>query len=286
MKEQKNNLKPSNIIDFATRKVIQPGVKSNEKTLQKPTEKTLQSPKPTPKPLQTRQQSFGTEVAGSKVALQEPAENTLPAPKPTPKPLQTHQQSLGTEAASSKGAFPKPSENTLPEYLKESGIVFTSRISRYNFSNRGKSAIKYLVIHDTGNPRKGAGAINHSKYFGGGNRNASAHYFVDQDQVVQVVRDEHASWHCGDGRGKFGITNQNSIGIELCINVDSSYNKAFVNTAMLVAYLQQKYQIPSANIIRHYDASHKLCPGTMRANNWERWKNFKALVKTYQEMGC
>ena len=42
---------------------------------------------------------------------------------------------------------------------------------------RKTSDIKYIVIHYTGN--NGDTALNNCKYFQGANRNASAHYFVD-----------------------------------------------------------------------------------------------------------
>ncbi len=50
---------------------------------------------------------------------------------------------------------------------------------KYNFSSRKGKKVQFLVIHDTGNSGRGANAFNHFKFFGGGNRNASAHYFVD-----------------------------------------------------------------------------------------------------------
>lgn len=37
-----------------------------------------------------------------------------------------------------------------------------------------------------------------------------------------------------------------------------------------------KYNIPAENVVRHFDASRKSCPNTMRANDWAKWKEFKA----------
>ena len=34
-------------------------------------------------------------------------------------------------------------------------------------------------------------------YFSQPNRNASAHYFVDESNVVQSVKDTDTAWHCG-----------------------------------------------------------------------------------------
>lgn len=147
------------------------------------------------------------------------------------------------------------------------------KISSFNFSSRNGNPIKYIVLHFTGNQNDTA--INNAKYFGSQNRGASAHYFVDNENIVQVVEDYNASWNCGDGNGKYGITNQNSIAIEMCgTNGDISSNTE-VNAIDLVKYLMDKYNISIDNVVRHYDASRKCCPMPFSSNNWLRWKEFK-----------
>lgn len=76
------------------------------------------------------------------------------------------------------------------------------KIIKYNFT-KGRTGVDYIVIHDTGNTNAGADAEAHYNYFGGANRNASAHYFVDDHQIIQVIEDSNAAWHCGDGKGKY-----------------------------------------------------------------------------------
>jgi N-acetylmuramoyl-L-alanine amidase CwlA len=153
-------------------------------------------------------------------------------------------------------------------------LPIQKKLIKYNFSS-GNSP-EYIVVHDTGNTGKGADAEAHFKYFNGGDRQSSAHYFVDDHSIIQTVEDYNASWHCGDGKGKYGITNYNSIGIEICINSDGDYDKAVGNAIDLVKFLMQKYSIPIDRVVRHYDASRKNCPGTMSANNWAKWTWFKA----------
>ncbi len=167
------------------------------------------------------------------------------------------------------------------EVAQHTELVNKRMISAFNHSSRGNQAIRYLVIHDTGNTNAGANAIKHAKYFGNGNRNASAHYFVDDKGIVQVVEEDRASWHCGDGKGKNGITNQNSIGIEICVNSDGDYDLAYVNAAVLTAKLMKKHRIPLERVVRHFDASGKTCPRSMSKNDWEEWHEFKALVGLY-----
>lgn len=158
-------------------------------------------------------------------------------------------------------------------------IKINEKLVKYNFSSRNGEKIKYISIHDTGNKRRGADAEAHFTLHNRGDRGASAHYFVDDKQILRIIKDEHKSWHCGDGKGKYGIRNENSIGIEMCINSDGDFNKTYLNTLKLTKYLMEKYNIPLENVVRHYDASRKLCPNVFKENNWEKWNKFKEHLK-------
>ena len=151
---------------------------------------------------------------------------------------------------------------------------------KYNRSNRGGTPIKYIVVHDTGNSSRGANATAHYNYFNGGDRSSSADFFVDDTQVL-CVNDYYKfyTWHCGDGHGKYGITNRNSVGIEFCINVDSDRDKTLERTAQLVRELMQELNIPIDRVVRHYDASRKNCPQSMSGNGWAQWYKFKEKLK-------
>ena len=151
---------------------------------------------------------------------------------------------------------------------------------KYNRSNRGGTPIKYIVVHDTGNPSRGANATAHYNYFNGGDRSSSADFFVDDTQIL-CVNDYYKfyTWHCGDGHGKYGITNRNSVGIEFCINVDSDRDKTLERTAQLVRELMQELNIPIDRVVRHYDASRKNCPQSMSGNGWAQWYEFKEKLK-------
>ena len=88
-----------------------------------------------------------------------------------------------------------------------------------------------------------------------------------------------ASWHCGDGKGKYGITNQNSIGVEMCVNAGANFDKTLERTVELVKYLMDTYNIPASRVVRHYDASKKMCPYSLSYNNWEGWDKFKRRIE-------
>ena len=132
----------------------------------------------------------------------------------------------------------------------------------YNIQRR-TGTIRYIVLHYVGAGTSAAGSARaNCVYFAGGNRNASAHYFVDDGSIYEYADPSaYATWHCGDGSGKYGITNQNSIGIEVCVNGNRPYTDSELpRVAFLVKYLQDKYGVPDSRVVRHYDASRKACP--------------------------
>lgn len=150
------------------------------------------------------------------------------------------------------------------------------KISPYNHYDTNK--IKYIVIHDVGNPST---AKNNADYFYGGNRGASAHYFIDDTSIWQVVEDNKGAWHVGDGENadgtyKFDIGNQNSIGIEMCLPSGKVTEKTEGNTVEFTKYLMKKYNVPITRVVRHYDASRKNCPAQFNLDGkWTRWNSFK-----------
>lgn len=145
-----------------------------------------------------------------------------------------------------------------------------------NISPRTQN-IKYIVIHDTGNKKIGADADSNFNYFNNISNVTSADFIVD-DRCIMKINDytKNYSWHCGDGRGMYGISNQNSIGIEMCVNFDGYFNKTLDNTVKLVRQL--KHLFPTAIVVRHYDASRKNCPASLNYNNWEGWTKFMSEV--------
>lgn len=137
----------------------------------------------------------------------------------------------------------------------------------YNKSRRSDS-IKYICIHYTA----GTGsAKNNCIYFSGGNRNASADYFVDDGGIWEYndPSSGYYTWAVGDGGGRYGITNNNSISVEV-VNTGGDFSQAEINHLKeLVPYLMSKYGVPASRVVRHYDASRKQCPaGYVSQSKW------------------
>lgn len=149
-----------------------------------------------------------------------------------------------------------------------------------NITNRNRTImnhrkIEYIVIHYVGAV---SSAKANSNYFKNTYRNASAHYFVDESSIYQVVEDRDASWHCGAKFYKhLRCRNSNSIGIEMCCfsnngKVDVS-EKVVERTIELVKELMKQYNIPVQNVLRHYDVTGKCCPEPFVKNSG-RWNDF------------
>ena len=155
-----------------------------------------------------------------------------------------------------------------------------------NFETCSKRYVKYIVIHYTGNKKDTAYA--NANYFKGINRNASAHFFVDNDNIYQAVALKNKAWHCG-GKVYYHkeCRNTNAWGIEMCCTA-GNYKvsaKTITNTAYLTANLCKRLGI-SANevdkyVLRHYDVTHKSCPAQMSNGgaNDSDWIAFKNQVK-------
>lgn len=144
---------------------------------------------------------------------------------------------------------------------------------------RTKEDICYIVIHDTANKGLGADAESHFEFFNRENQSSSADFFVDNKEILQVNDYyQYYTWHCGDGYGRNEVTNQNSIGVEICINRDGNAGKAMKNAALLVKRLMKELSIDKEHVVRHYDASGKICPGSMEKKDWKKWKQFLEML--------
>lgn len=143
----------------------------------------------------------------------------------------------------------------------------------------GQNKPAYIVIHETDNWSKGADAKTHAKAMFNGNLAGTVHYYVDSKSIYQTLAHEDGAWAVGDGGGKYGITNRNSINIEICVNPETDYYKALDKAEQLAASLLKQYGWSTDRLKRHYDASRKHCP--RRIIDEGLWERFKAKTKEY-----
>lgn len=130
----------------------------------------------------------------------------------------------------------------------------------------GTNPKKWITVHETANPAKGATANAHARLQAGGNsRNASWHYQVDDQEIVQSYPDDARCLHAGDGAT--GAGNRESIAIEICVN-GGLKPAAVENATRLIAHLMAKHNIPAERVVQHHHWSGKNCPTNLRRDGW------------------
>lgn len=152
-----------------------------------------------------------------------------------------------------------------------------------NYRKGREFPVHWIVLHFTAN--NGDTAKNNADYFANNaNLRASAHYFVDPNEIYQSVKDTDTAWHCGRERGGSYFNdcrNANSIGIEMCSVIRNGVyvipDETVRNAAELVRYLMARHHVPVSRICRHYDVTHKECPEPW-VRNPNQWENFKKML--------
>ncbi len=155
------------------------------------------------------------------------------------------------------------------------GIKVNKQLIDINYSQGVTINPKYIVIHDTDNRQAGANAMANRNYFANHpNAKASAHYIIDEGNIIQALEDTWKGWHVGDGNNP-NINNSTTIAIELCVNEGNDFDKTLENGVELTKYLMNKYNIPAENVVMHRDASGKTCSRMMIEDRPSLWLYFK-----------
>lgn len=147
-----------------------------------------------------------------------------------------------------------------------SGMKFVQ--ARYYTKTSGRQ-IDLIVIHDMETDERFDTAENVARWFAGPtSAEASAHYNIDADSIVQSVRDRDVAWHAPGA-------NHNGIGLEHAGRarqtraewLDPYGRKMLRRSAKLTARLCKKYDIPikhlnvtalragARGIVGHWDVS-------------------------------
>lgn len=133
----------------------------------------------------------------------------------------------------------------------------------YKRATRKISQVKYIVIHYTANvddtPQ------DNCTYFAREQVEASAHYFVRDETIMQSVPLDHAAFAVGDRSNPnmasmYGfIDNYNSISIECCgdTNTTAASTTTRNTAAELAASLCVYLGVGPDHVFRHYDVSGK-----------------------------
>lgn len=150
----------------------------------------------------------------------------------------------------------------------------------------GQNKPEWIIIHETDNTSKGAGAKTHARAMNNGNLAGTVHYYVDDKEIYQTLRHSDGGYSIGTNYGHSSVNwkanNKNVISIEICVNPDSDYEKARLNAVWLAKQLMRQYKWDSGHVIRHYDAKGKYCPRKMM-DKPELWEDFKRRLNEESE---
>lgn len=124
-------------------------------------------------------------------------------------------------------------------------------------NNRSGSRLnpKGVVVHETATP--GATATQEYNYFNNAYQGASAHAFVDWEDVVQTIPYDEVAWHAGP------TANSRYIGIELCrpsSHEPDKFERVWNNAVSLFADLFREHgfgEVTVDNLLSHAEVSSR-----------------------------
>lgn len=152
-----------------------------------------------------------------------------------------------------------------------------------NYKKKSSRNVEFIAMHYTAN--KADTALANCRYFQSAYRGASAHFFVDPQNIYQSVRLRDVAWHVGAKKYTHpSCRNDNSIGIEMCTSGDYKISEATMNRAAgLVAYLFIQFgwglNEVDSRLLRHWDVTGKWCPAQMAGTANQEWMYFKDVVR-------
>ena len=145
-------------------------------------------------------------------------------------------------------------------------------INEYSRPGIEVDAIDGIVIHYTANP--GASAQDNRDYFENLSKNhitkASSNFIIGlEGEIIQCVPTWEIAYASNERNG-------DTVSIEVCHEDDTGYfnDRTYRTLVQLTAWLCNKYDLSSRQVIRHYDVTGKLCPKYF-VEHEDAWKAFR-----------
>ncbi len=134
--------------------------------------------------------------------------------------------------------------------------------------SNGTGIVKGITIHNT-NGNADAETYTRSTYPNQNMLSSRVHYYIDDKEIWQNLREDEVGWHAGDGRGP---GNETTISLEIITKGKTIKDeiKAEDNGAKLCAILLDKYNLSIKDVYTHKYWSGKNCP----INILPRWNDF------------
>ncbi|WP_242142638.1 MULTISPECIES: N-acetylmuramoyl-L-alanine amidase family protein [unclassified Bacillus cereus group] len=146
------------------------------------------------------------------------------------------------------------------------------------------SKVRFIVSHDTGNP--GSNAIGNRDYFHEIQPKASAHTFIDDKTILEIIPIDEVAYHVrynvpADNERYGYDANKAAIGVELCYGGNVNFWDAYTRFTWYHAYLCHYFGLnPKTDIVSHkmLDPTRKIDPENVLGQQGIRFQQFLADV--------
>lgn len=167
-------------------------------------------------------------------------------------------------------------------------------VSKYSRPGSKLLSVSKLIVHYTSDP--GATAKNIRRYFNDLKDQepekedkifASAHYVVDETEIIQMIPDDERAYHVGANEyTPYALTissypNARMLGFEVCHPTKSGefFHSTYNRLINLLATKCKEYGLnPLTDINRHFDITEKICP-KYYVDNTDQWEELLHDVK-------
>lgn len=168
-------------------------------------------------------------------------------------------------AALSSGPPPTP-RNEAPVTGDEPGTAF---VEARNYTKTSGRKVDWVVVHSMELPEKGDTAESCARMFANTDRDASCHYTIDSDSVVQCVRERDVAW-AAPGANRAGIQLEHAgYARQTADEWSDPYSKAMLErSAVLTARICKRHSIP----VEFVDAEGLLAGARGITTHWEASK--------------
>lgn len=155
----------------------------------------------------------------------------------------------------------------------------------------GTGKVEYITIHNTGDIHEAKGTNDAEQYTRATWPNANmgdvrVHYFIDETDCWQNLREDEVGWHAADGKGP---GNESSIAIEIIMDGSgSAADTAAENRgALMAAILLDRHGLGIDRLKTHRDWSGADCPVYILPH-WdafvEKVEGFLSAIRTESEI--
>lgn len=164
--------------------------------------------------------------------------------------------------------------------IKEKLIPDGSKYKPNRKLTRGKA--EYITIHNTADIKEAPGTNDAEQYaratLNGNMGGVSVHYYIDETDCWQLLREDEMGFHAADGNT--GPGNGTSLAIEIIMKGDKSKDDKAAEDrgALLAAILLRKHGLAITRLKTHHDwYPKKYCPAYILPH----WNDFVKKVMDY-----